>query len=225
MEKEIKKIKQLFIGYLNQYADSKTFEEIEGTAIPSYIHKNPIIRQIFWRRVFIILGQIKKISPKSMLDFGCGSGVITAFVNPQVNRFVTDISYDSFDFMQQRVDHLRNVTKLYPNDLDKIESRFDVILAADVLEHLEGDCIKNQLSLFHKWLKPGGHLIISGPTENFIYKIGRKIAGFKGDYHKTNIKDIAYIVSKSALFKLNAKIWYPVPFICEGFWILTYGKI
>lgn len=224
MKKE-KLLKREIIFFLNKFSQIVTFDEIKETAIPSYIHKNPLVRQIFWQRVFIILNQIKKLSPKSVLDFGCGSGIITAFPDPRINRFVTDISFGPFDFMQQHINHLRNVIKLYPNDLDKTESQFDVILAADVLEHLEDDRIKNQLALFHKWLKSGGHLIISGPTENFIYKVGRKIAGYKNDYHKTNIMYVADIVSKSVLFKLNAKIRYPIPFICEGFWILTYDKI
>lgn len=224
MENE-KLLKQKIIFYLSQFSRTASFDEIKETAIPSYIHQNSLVRQIFWQRVFAIKNQIKKLSPKSILDFGCGSGIITAFFDPEIDRFATDISYEPFDFMQQRIDELKNVTKLYPNELDKTQSRFEVILAADVLEHLEDDRIKNQLALFHKWLKPSGHLIISGPTENFIYKIGRKIAGYKNDYHKTNIKDIADIVSKSALFKLNDKIRYPVPFICEGFWILTYDKI
>ncbi|MFH1048243.1 MAG: class I SAM-dependent methyltransferase [Patescibacteria group bacterium] len=224
MGKEIKKIKQIIIGYLNQYASSKTFEEIKETAIPSYIHKNPIVRQIFWWRIFIILNQIKKISPKSILDFGCGSGIITAFIEPKISRFVTDISYEPFDFMQKHVDCLKNVTKLYPGDLDKIDSQFEMILAADVLEHLSEDNIKNQIALFYRWLKPGGHLVVSGPTENWIYKIGRKIAGYKGDYHKTDIGTVENIILNSRLFKQNDKIRYPLPYICEGFWILTYQK-
>lgn len=224
MKKE-KLLKREIIFFLNKFSQTVTFDEIKETAIPSYIHSNPLIRQIFWQRVFVIKNQIKKLSPKSVLDFGCGSGIITALLDPKIDRFVTDISFGPFDFMQQHIGNLRNVTKLYPNDLDKTESRFELILAADVLEHLEGDHIKNQLLLFHKWLKSNGHLVISGPTENLIYKIGRKIAGYKNDYHKTNVMDIADIVSKSALFKLNDKIRYPIPFICEGFWILTYDKV
>ena len=224
MEKEIKKIKLSIINGLNQYANSKTFEEIKETAIPSYIHKNSIVRWVFWKRVFIILSQIKKISPKSVLDFGCGSGIITAFIESKIKRFVTDISYESFDFMRQRVSYLRDATKLYPNDLDKMGPQFELILAADVLEHLNAGEIAKELSLFHGLLVDGGHLVISGPTENLVYKIGRKIAGYKNDYHKTNIDAIAGIVSKSALFKLNNKIRYPLPFIFEGFWILTYDK-
>lgn len=225
MKKETKKIKQIIIGFLNQYAGSKTFSEIEETAIPSYIHRNPIVRQIFWQRIFIILNKIKKISPKSILDFGCGSGVITAFVDPKINRFVTDISYEAFNFIQRHIDFLRNVTKLSLNDLDKMESQFEMILAADVLEHLSDGEIKQCLLLFHKLLGVNGHLIISGPTENLIYKIGRKIAGYKGGYHRTDINTVENIVLNSKLFKQNDKIRYPIPYICEGFRILTYSKI
>lgn len=160
-----------------------------------------------------------------MLDFGCGSGIITAFVNPQINRFVTDISYESFDFMRRHIDSLKNVAKLYPNDLDKMGPQFELILAADVLEHLSDGEIAKNLYIFHRLLVNGGRLIISGPTENIIYKIGRKIAGYKNDYHKTDINAVADIISKSALFKLNNKIRYPLSFICEGFWILIYNKI
>lgn len=226
MSEKEKLLKREIIFFLNKFSQTATFDEIKETAIPSYVHSNPLVRQIFWRRVFIISNQIKKLSPRSVLDFGCGSGIITAFLDSKIDRFVTDIYFEPFYFMQQQhIGQLRNVAKLHSSDLDKIESRFDVILAADVLEHLSDYRIKNQLVLFHKWLKPGGHLVISGPTENLIYKIGRKIAGYKNDYHKTNVMDIAGIVSKSALFKLNAKIRYPIPFICEGFWILTYDKI
>lgn len=223
MEKD-KLLKQEIVFYLSQFSQTVTFDEIKETAIPSYIHSNPLVRQVFWQRVFVIKNQIKKLSPKSILDFGCGSGIITALLDSKIDRYVTDIYFKPFDFMQQHIGHLRNVMKLDPNDLDKTESQFEMILAADVLEHLSDDRIKNQLTLFYKWLKPDGHLVISGPTENLIYKIGRKIAGYKNDYHKTNIKDIADTVLKSALFKLNAKTRYPIPFICEGFWILTYDK-
>lgn len=224
MKKE-KLLKREIIFCLNKFSQTVTFDEIKEMAIPSYIHSNPLVRQIFWHRAFRIINSVKKCRPASILDFGGGSGIILAFLDDKIKRFILDIYYTPFDFMQQHIDHLRNVTKLYPNDLDKTESRFEAILAADVLEHLSDDQIKNQLLLFHKWLKPNGHLVISGPTENLIYKTGRKIAGYKNDYHKTNVMDIADIVSKSELFKLNAKIRYPIPFICEGFWILTYDKI
>ncbi len=224
MESE-KLLKQKIIFHLGQFSRTASFDEIKETAIPSYIHPNPLVSQIFWRRAFKIINSVKKFHPASILDFGGGSGLMLAFFDAEMARFISDVYYEPFDFMKQRVDELKSINKLDDSNIGNLNSDFDVILAADVLEHLEDDRIKNQLALFHKWLRADGHLVISGPTENLIYKIGRKIAGYKNDYHKTNIKDIADIVSKSALFKLNAKIRYPIPFICEGFWILTYDKI
>lgn len=224
MTKKNKEIKKKIIDCLNQYADSKTFEEIVETAIPAYIHKNPIVRQIFWRRVFVILKQVEKLSPKSVLDFGCGSGIVMALLNPKINRFVTDIFNEPFDFMQQCLG-LQDVKKLYPSDLDKTEFKFEIILAADVLEHLSDNEILRYLSLFHRRLNTDGYLIVSGPTENLIYKIGRKIAGYKGDYHKTNVKIIDATISNSGLFHREGKIRWPIPYILEGFWMLTYKKI
>jgi predicted TPR repeat methyltransferase len=62
-----------------------------------------------------------------------------------------------------------------------------VIVAADVLEHIEN--LPAYLATFAAKLKSSGRLLISGPTENVIYKIGRILAGFggKGDYHHTDI--------------------------------------
>ena len=55
------------------------------------------------------------------------------------------------------------------------EASFDIIYALDVLEHIND--LEPYVTLFSKLLVPGGTVIISGPTENIFYKIGRKIAG------------------------------------------------
>ncbi len=75
-------------------------------------------------------------------------------------------------------------------DKELPDNSFDVIFALDVLEHIEN--LSDYVELFKKLLTPDGVIIISGPTENILYKIGRKFAGnrFTGDYHVTNISSI-----------------------------------
>ncbi len=61
-------------------------------------------------------------------------------------------------------------------------------------------------------------LILSGPTENRLYRLGRAIAGFDSHYHKTTIyeiekaaanflarKDVAAIMPGAPLFRLT--VW------------------
>ena len=35
-----------------------------------------------------------------------------------------------------------------------------------------------------------GRMLVSGPTENALYRLGRRIAGFDGHYHKVTIYDV-----------------------------------
>ena len=50
---------------------------------------------------------------------------------------------------------------------------FDAAVAADVLEHFQD--LAPPLRLLREWLKPGGVLFTSSPTENWIYVFLRKV--------------------------------------------------
>jgi hypothetical protein len=52
---------------------------------------------------------------------------------------------------------------------------------------------------------------VSGPTENILYKIGRKLSGerFTGDYHVNNIGNIRKEFEKTMNVKTISKIIWP----------------
>jgi 2-polyprenyl-3-methyl-5-hydroxy-6-metoxy-1,4-benzoquinol methylase len=87
---------------------------------------------------------------------------------------------------------------------------FDLINALDVLEHVED--LPHTLSELLKLLKPGGRLVVSGPTENRLYQIGRKLAGpeYSGEYHKRSIGDIKREVTRLILIRQIATLYWPV---------------
>jgi hypothetical protein len=60
-------------------------------------------------------------------------------------------------------------------------------------------------------LSPNGIIIISGPTENILYKIGRVFAGnrFTGDYHVTTISKVKQEFSRFFFFFTIKKILFP----------------
>jgi 2-polyprenyl-3-methyl-5-hydroxy-6-metoxy-1,4-benzoquinol methylase len=80
-----------------------------------------------------------------------------------------------------------------------------------VLEHVPD--LSKTLSELLTLLRPGGQLLISGPTENIFYQIGRKIAGaeYSGDYHERGIEEIKRDAGRLARVSPIATLYWPVP--------------
>jgi 2-polyprenyl-3-methyl-5-hydroxy-6-metoxy-1,4-benzoquinol methylase len=58
----------------------------------------------------------------------------------------------------------------------------DTIIAADVLEHIVD--LKALIGEFRRLLRPGGELLVSAPSENAFYELGRKVFRYvKPDDH------------------------------------------
>lgn len=88
---------------------------------------------------------------------------------------------------------------------------FDLINALDVLEHV--DDLPHTLSALLTLLKPSGRLVVSGPTENILYQIGRKLAGpeYSGEYHERGIAEIKRELQRLARVEQIATLYWPVP--------------
>ena len=65
---------------------------------------------------------------------------------------------------------------------------YDWVFAIDSLEH--NDDFAELLERLSSKLSPRGILVLSGPTENRLYRLGRAVAGFTGEYHTTTIFEI-----------------------------------
>ena len=167
-------------------------------AVPSYAHSNPLIRWLFWSRLDTAMNFAGLTPDMSVLDFGTGSGVLLpslAAVASQV--FATDIelapSRSAAAARGLRVDFVP-LTEMGAWSTAK-PGTIDRIFALDVLEHVETAELIELSAVFRSLLRPGGCLIVSGPTETAMYKLGRAIAGFRNDYHHRTIFDIDRVLS------------------------------
>lgn len=155
----------------------------DESALPSYTHNNSLIPWLFWKRIEAALTLAGDIRDKSILDFGCGGGVILRYLSGcGCNISACD---KSLDITRQVCRQLNIKAKLY-SDLTEIRGRkFDIIFALDVFEHIEDveSVIDGLLDLSHADTR----FIISGPTENIWYSLGRMVAGFSGHYHVRDI--------------------------------------
>ena len=165
-----------------------TDSDRDEMAIPSYLHGNPLIPWLMWKRYATIAELAQFSGSEHVLEFGCGIGLFL----PTLTRACKTVSaIDLFPQYAQELCRKERLSVSFPQSLDSVaDQSLDAIIAADVLEHVEplSECVKTFL---HK-LKPGGRIIVSGPTENLAYRIGRIAAGFggKGDYHHTDIDNI-----------------------------------
>lgn len=140
-----------------------------------YAHPNPIARGIFWQRLEVgyrLLGDAPAGS--KVLDFGGGSG---AFLPALAHRFA-DISVVDRDLNDARhvAEHyqMKNA-RLFEQDItswDNAET-YDLVVTMDVLEHFADKSVPRRF--LDSRLKPNGLLLVSLPTENWLYRLGRAI--------------------------------------------------
>ena len=146
-------------------------EELGNEDMPRvYNDSNVLVRELFWRRFEALLALSAVPERRRVLDFGGGNGVLM----PTISRLYQEVTcVDLRTEMAQEIvrsEHLGNV-QLHSADLASLalpDASFDTIIAADVLEHIV----------------PGGELLVSAPTENAFYRLGRLVFRYeKPDDH------------------------------------------
>ena len=167
------------IGY------QKDFEAWEESCVPSYCHPNPAAAYVSWLRLFAAADMAKKVGPpaKRVLDFGSSIGELGHLLADDVQYEFIESLDAAADFLKKQLPAAKRTTLQ-----EAPVGAYDRIFAIDSLEH--NTDYRELLAELVTKLAPGGALILSGPTENRLYKLGRKIAGFEGHYHETNIHAI-----------------------------------
>lgn len=194
--------KTLFVEVMRK--DSLSF--YDESALPSYTHGNRLMSWLFWKRIDIAISMAGDVRDKVVLDFGCGGGVTFGYLASKGARIFAceNQFYHLTEFISERIGAAATIYK----ELSNIKGiKFDLILALDVLEHVEdiNEVLNTMVILSHESTK----LIVSGPTENHIYKIGRLLAGFSGHYHRRNIYDIEKKLFEKGFKMISLKRLYP----------------
>jgi 2-polyprenyl-3-methyl-5-hydroxy-6-metoxy-1,4-benzoquinol methylase len=213
---EFKKYKSEIRSIIRKVLSQSEPGRLDEAAFPAYSHPNPLINWLFWQRLRKTMEYIELHAPyQRVLDFGCGSGVLLPFL-AKISAQVTaaDLDMTPFERMKAEMGFQANIEKL---DLRTATlgglpaASYDVITALDVLEHVED--LKGSLDDLLRLLKPGGRLVISGPTENIFYKVGRRIAGeeYSGDYHERGIAEIKRELANRGAIDRIAVLYHPVP--------------
>lgn len=211
---------------LRRTIDGLSSEAVAESAVPSYCHVNPAIRWLFWKRLDIALALAALGPGDAVLDFGCGSGVLL----PTLHRLAGRVTATDLDLAPARtiVAAYGLATDLLPGErfadwAQEQCGQFACILVLDVLEHVEDSELHGLSESFRALLAPGGRLVLSGPTESVMYRIGRFLAGFHGAYHHRSVFDIDRILRRA--WRPEQTDVVPRPPMPRAFWITRYRPV
>jgi len=214
---------------LRRMADGLATDDRDEMAIPSYLHPNPVMRWLSWRRLEMIARSLERTCAGRrdaerpvVMDFGCGTGVLFHETGRHARRiYGVDLVLHAARLLVAEW-KLDNVELMSPERAatEIPENAVDIILAAEVLEHI--DPLEPTLEFFKKSLGPGGKLLVSVPTESALYRLGRRLAGFHGAYHHSRASVIhAEIVRAGFRPGGIEKIPAPGPFAI--YWVVDYS--
>ncbi len=169
-------------GYANTYKDGSFF---------SYF---------FNRRLEIVLGSLNKYDHATILDVGCGPGMMAEYsIEKGFEFFGIDISEKMIKECINNFGYASS-THFSVGKLQKLEfsdSSFDVVLCMGALEYVERDEIEDALAEMIRVLKPDGQIIMSLMNKNSFFAWHRRLRGkilkkIKGrDVHTESYDDLS----------------------------------
>lgn len=134
--------------YSKEYYASHYGREFQD---PKYYH----LLSLFWKEAIFDRQHLQHLNPNlHILDYGCGIG--------QVSAALPNVTF--FDYSKFAVEFLRNQGKKAYGRVEDIPIKnFDYLLSSHSLEH--SPTPSEELKSFHRYLKPGGKLILILPVE------------------------------------------------------------
>jgi len=224
----MQRMKRIPQNLLSRMGECVSDEDRDEMAIPSYQHRNPLLRWMAWRRLEVVAtffrescGKMNDASAHTVMDFGCGTGVLFDESSQVADHvYGVDIVLDPARLLVDTW-NLEKVTLLTPDEAENTlpSQSIDTIIAAEVLEHIEP--LDDTLAFFRDRLRPGGTLLVSLPTESLLYRLGRRLAGFHGHYHESNAASIHPQILEAGFEQVRMQK-IPAPGPLAIYWVIEY---
>lgn len=138
-----------------------------------------------------ILG-ILPVLRETVLDLGCANGVLGEAIKKIGAKQVigVEINHELADLAKNRLDAVY-VGDIETENFKFKEDFFDLIICADVIEHLKTP--EKFLETYLKYLKKGGHLIVSIPNVQYYFVLWSLLNGEwnyvdRGIFDKTHLR-------------------------------------
>jgi SAM-dependent methyltransferase len=163
-------------------------------------------------RLPIIESWLDRIAPRSVMEAGCGMGAMATRLASRFDYRGYEPDPTSFATASERLALLGRgevLNEIVPGEPDRA---FDLIVAFEVLEHIEDD--RGTLASWTRWLGPGGHIMISVPAHPERYGPCDEMAGHCRRYERAGLADV---FRSAGLEPLSIESWgMPLGYLLEA---------
>jgi len=183
---------------------------------------------IYWGKLKEVFNYLKNRRWNTILEIGCGYGYLLPSLCQISEKVIGSDIKGAFEFCEKVT--LKEIKKKHANlELKEIDARHlssvidkescDVIVAVSVLEHISE--YERAIEEINKCLKTQGIFVCILPTENLLYKIGRRVMRYPDKYHEGySYKELCKYLPKH--FR-EVKTWF-FPFHLPLFFYGVYQK-
>jgi cyclopropane fatty-acyl-phospholipid synthase-like methyltransferase len=141
-----------------------------GAYVEQYERKPP-------RRIENLLRLMQLSKAATVVDVGCGNGIIIEYISQHVGKYVgVDFSQEFIDIARSRAARIGadNVTfecALIDDFCKRNRNVFDVAFAFDLSEHVYDEEWSEIVGSIYSCLKPGGHFYLHTPNAGFFVEM------------------------------------------------------
>ncbi len=162
-------------------------------------------------RLPLIERWLRLLAPQSVVEVGCGMGAMGYRLATRFDYRGYEPDATSFDAAKRQLSGLPNADVRNSEIPDDPDRRFDLMVAFEVLEHIEDD--QAAVELWSRWLNANGHLLLSVPANPERYgDMDAKV----GHYRRYSRSRLAEVLGKAGFEVRGIESWgMPVGYLLE----------